>query len=194
MAQVFSSRIGLQLALVLSALPLGGCAVLFGTVRPVEQNATEVHGIPASADSRKLEVPPPGAPWVSAPSAPADAGGADQSWQNPATGSTLSFTSGCREVSTDPARNAAELEKLASAMTGGLSRVTARRRREAMLDDSPGLESTVEGQIEGRKVVIRTLVSRKDRCVYDVTLVSLKQHLAESSTSFDHWISRIRLP
>ncbi len=177
----------MQLLLVPVVLLLGGCSVLVGNIRPSEQDAARTH-------ERKLEIPPLQAPWVEVPKPTSEQGGSDTSWQHSATGSTLSFTSGCRKVSADPEEGTLELDRLSSAMTGGLTQVTRRRKRETRLHDSPAVESIIEGNLQGRSIVIRTLITRKQSCVYDVTLVSLKRFFDETSLTFDDWISRMRLP
>ena len=158
-----------------------GCAIFWGQVQPMEQPA-----------KKSIVVPPLEAPWNPLARTPEMEGEADISYQNSSNGSTLSFTSGCRNNSTGEREQ--ELEKIASSLSGGITRVSSRKQSKKFLDGVPALESTIEGTFQGRSLVIRTRVARKEGCVYDVTLVALKRFFDSSSKNFEDWTSQIRLP
>jgi hypothetical protein len=162
------------------SLLMSGCAVFFGQVQPIEQPA-----------KKSLEIPKLESPWEPLP--PAE-GGADVSYQNRSNGSTLSFTSGCRPPTSLTPGGTQELERLASSLGGGISRISSRKQFKRDFDGTPALDSIIEGKIEGKTLIIRSLVTRKQDCVYDVTLVSLKRFFDSDSKAFETWTSSIRLP
>jgi hypothetical protein len=176
-----NARLGFAVLMLIGTLSsLTGCAVFFGQIQPIEQPA-----------KKSLELPKLDHPWESMPSTE---GGADVSYQNRSNGSTLSFTSGCRLTPSATAGNPQELERLASSLSGGISRISSRKQSKNQLDGTPALDSIIEGKFEGKTLIIRSRVARKDNCVYDVTLVCLKRFFDSDSKSFDDWASRIRLP
>lgn len=169
----------LRHVLLVGVTLLSGCAVLFGNVQPVETQAFNSSGIP------RLQKP-----WREI-----SAGGSlpDLGYQHETSGSTLALTSGCRP---DYALGDREslLHKLANAMGSGLGRIEARQKRDVLLDGLPAVEMRLKGSVEGRNIILQSVVTLKGSCVYDVTLVSLERFFDDDVRSLASWIDGIRLP
>jgi len=162
-------------------LSLAGCAIMFGHVQPLEQQALVGSRIPALSH-----------PWTRiAQSASNEA--PDVGYQNDKTGSTLALTSGCRPEYAD-ADTQKILLQITSATGSALTQIDKRTPYPARLDGIEALMTTFEGTINGRKLVIQTIVAKKSSCVYDVTLVSLKRFFDGDSSSFSQWVAAIHLP
>ena len=177
----------LLLLTFLAAPHLTGCAVFFGQVAPAEQQATpeqEIRGAPVLTS-----------PWKRLGVAIGES--ADVSYQNEQTGSTLSFTSGCRPTfatRSSPEEEEKALKQISRSMSGGLTRIQRRHQRSTLLDGNKALQSRIEGTVQGRKVIIVSTVARKSSCVYDVTLVSVARFFDADFSTYNDWSSKIRLP
>ncbi len=177
----------IALIALLAAPHLTGCAVFFGQVTPAEQKAAPeqpLKGAPALAT-----------PWKRLAAPASDTG--DVSYQNEQTGSTLSFTSGCRPSfanRSSPDEEEKALKQISRSMSGGLTRIQRRHQHTTLLDGNKALQSRIEGTVQGRKVIIVSTVARKASCVYDVTLVSVSRFFDADFSTYSDWSSKIRLP
>lgn len=177
----------LRAILLIATTQLAGCAVLFGQVAPAEKQQTP--------EAAFKGAPPLQAPWKRMGGVGGET--ADVSYQNEETGSTLSFTSGCRKTfatRSSPEDEDRALRQISRSMSGGLSRIQRSRQQTIQLDGNKALQSRIDGTIQGRKVIIVSTVTRKASCVYDVTLVTVSRFFDADFGTYSDWSSKIRLP
>lgn len=169
---------------MLSALGLGGCSVLVGNVRPVEEPAsldgvTEKRGLLGSPWTR---IDPPrkdGAPGALIPAF---------SFQNEQTGSTIAFTSGCRG---SYRKAPPSLRMISQSLGSGLQRIQKRLQEDSQVAGVPALSNTIVGWASGSEVTIHNVIFSREGCVFDLTLVSLSRHHEQDRPAFDSVLSAL---
>lgn len=93
---------------------------------------------------------------------------ADLAYLNNATGSIMTSNSQCKKY------EKSTLDQLADNVVrgSGLEGIEIIEKKESKFSDRDALEMTVQGKIDGVKTFIRLLTVKKNRCVYDFTLIS----------------------
>lgn len=123
---------------------------------------------------------------------------ADAAWSNTATGSTIAFQSSCGETSD------ASLESIAQDLFGGFDEIKDLRSERIPFDGREALARDVEGKVDGVTTVIRSIVYKKNKCSYVLTLVSLaKDRVADNrnkaatngdTAAFERFTSNFKAP
>ena len=103
-------------------------------------------------------------------------GGADKAWFHKETGATIYFDSNCQDRFED-----GKLTALLTHLTFGIARGEPNREESLMLDGREALLRVQSGLIDGVKVKVGAMVTKKDGCLYDGLLI------APPSTFESHW-------
>ncbi len=144
-------------------------ALLLGCAKEVPANSAQ------AKNQKKLEgryaVGIPGEGW-----AEVKPGGADMAWFHKATGATIYFDSNCKERFDD-----GKLVALLNHLTLGIARGEPSRQEELMMDGRAALVRAQPGLIDGVKVQLGAVVTKKNSCLYDGLLI------ASPSTFESHW-------
>jgi len=125
----------------------------------------------------------PGGPFQPLPKTPADA-----AWQNPSNGNSISYLSTCNE-SADPGLETATEEIIA--VLGDTKTLTQRRY---MFDGRAALDTEAEAKVEGVPTKIRTLVFKKNACLYTLSLLGVTQTFADDQKYFDQFVKGFSAP
>lgn len=162
---------------------LSGCGILFGNVKPVTEKSShyEVLDLHATqADWAKLdpnEIP-------SGRGNPDDDGQSDIAYQSNRTASIISLNSACRDALGDETKT---LKDFTDLLLLGITDLSDREEKNTALNGNPGLETTLQGKLNGEPVKLRTVVTRKQRCVYDLMFISRPEHFNEQVADFDRF-------
>ncbi len=89
-------------------------------------------------------------------------GGADKAWFNKNLGATIYFDSNCKERYDD-----GHLPDLITHLTFGLAQGAPVREEALTLDNREALLRVYDGAIDGVKVRVGAMVTKKDLCLYD---------------------------
>ncbi len=173
---------------------MSGCGLLVGNVKPVDEK---------SEDYRVLDLRNHNSDWTRLEPAAAnpniDKGEAkdtfssevsDVSYQSKKTASIISLNSACRG---SRASEEQSLKEFSQQLLLGMTNVTQRVEKEIQVQQVPALETTVEGKLNGEHVAIRTVVLKKDECVYDLMFVARPEHFPTQEPDFTRFVSSLKL-
>lgn len=174
--------------LIILLILQSGCSVLIGNVRPVDQKSTQ-YGIldlsKNSSDWKRM-----GVEEIKEDGSAPESGISDQSFQSKKTGATISINSTCKSYSTENTRN---LKTLTRELLLGISDIEYQKEESIDIPGGEALQTTVQGQINQEKVMIRTVVVLKNNCVYDLMYVSRPGKFKESEEDFSRFVSSLRI-
>jgi hypothetical protein len=196
MRHVFQTFSPLALAILLT-LSLGGCGVLLGTVKPVDEKS-EAYGVmdlsKESGDWQKLDPAEAGA--ESRESGEASEAGeekteiSDVAYQNRKNASIISLNSACRPSA---GTSGQDLQSLTNLLFLGISDISLREEREITVQGISALQTTIQGKMNGENMMLRTVIIRRGLCVYDLMYVSRPRYFAGNEPDFSRFVSSLRL-
>src|SRR5262249_5978136 len=119
----------------------------------------------------------------------------DVAYQSKKTASVISLNSACRPSNIKPENKSveADLRSLTDVLLLGAHDVTLRDEREATVQGTPALQTTMRGSMNGEEVMIRTVVLRRKTCIYDLVYVARPNTFATNEQDFSHFVSSLRL-
>jgi hypothetical protein len=125
----------------------------------------------------------PSAPFKQIKGSPADG-----AWQNPENGNSISYLSTCNEEA-DPSLDAATDEMISAfADTKPLS------QKKFEFDGREALDTEAEARVEGVPTKIRTLVFKKNGCLYTLSLIGISKSFAKGEKPFDDFVKGFQAP
>lgn len=182
--------------LILFLLLLDGCStgqVLIGNVKPVDEKS-ESYGVmdlsKGNPDWLKLDPKTEDTNPTPQDAATTSTEIADVAFQSKSTAAIISLNSACRD-SKDYENK--DLRTLTHVLLLGSSDVTLRDEKEYSISGSPALQTTIEGKINGEKVMLRTVVIKRQTCVYDLVYVARPQTFDAHVEDFSHFVASLRL-
>jgi uncharacterized protein YceK len=176
-----------------SALLASGCGVLIGNIKPVDQKAQN-YGI---SDLSK-ENP---AVWTKldqvkiVDSSTTDEATtateiSDAAYQSKKNASIISVNSACRQT---PDEEEHDLRSLTNLLFLGLSDASQRDEKELTIQNTPALETTIKGKLNGELMMFQAVVLRRGLCIYDLVYMSRPAHFDEHEQDFSHFIASLKL-
>jgi hypothetical protein len=192
------------LTLLSLALAQTGCGLLIGKVKPVDEKS-DFYGVMDLAKEKPQE-------WTRLDPSQVDGGGepdkehnsasseiSDAVYQSRKTASTISINSACRPPSPN-GDDKQDLRSVTNLLFLGLSDITLRSERGIDVQGSTGLETTVRGKLSvsprsGSKeeVTLRTVVVKKNGCVYDLVYLAPPSHFQTNLNDFTQFVASLRL-
>ncbi|HTL12541.1 MAG TPA: hypothetical protein VL588_08650 [Bdellovibrionota bacterium] len=168
---------------------LGGCGILIGSVKPITGKSDAYSfTAPSKKDSE----------WKALPSDTQNADGealepavdvSDRSWQHHRSGAIVSINSACRPsygYASEPLRKYTDLLLL------GFMDLKDREEQTLALQGLDALQTTVQGKVEGRTVKIRTVVTRRIECLYDLMYVAKPAIFGEQLDDFTKFVQSLK--
>ncbi len=191
--------------LALIALPLvlltqTGCGLLLGKVKPVDEKS-DYYGVMDLSKEKPAE-------WSKLDPAQIANGAerdkdttssevSDAVYQNKKTASTISINSACRPPGYVEKQ---DLRSVTNLLFLGLSDVTLRTERELPIQLNPALETTIRGKLaiapgsrSKEEVMLRTVVLKKEGCVYDLVYLAPPQFFEANLNDFTQFVASLRL-
>ncbi len=172
----------LLLALLLTS---SGCGYLIGNVEPVEEKSEHYLVMDLSktdSDWKKIDN---GAPK------PAERSEAvDMAFQSKKTNSIISINSTCRP---SLAQSDQSLEEFTQVLLLGITETDGREAKEISLRNTPALETTLQGKLNGEPVKIRTVVVKYRYCVYDLMYFARPENFEAQAADFELFVSSLKL-
>jgi hypothetical protein len=171
-----------------------GCGLLIGNVKPVDEKSDQYGVADLAKENPKL--------WTRL--TPAQEGAdvrepettsteiPDVAFQSSRTAAVISINSSCRPTQRAELDHM-DLQALTNQLTYGITDPAKRSERNLTIQSVPALESQVEGRMNGNPIAIKTVVLRKNSCVYDLLYMAPPAHFAENEPDFDHFVASLRL-
>ncbi|MCM2277274.1 MAG: hypothetical protein NDJ89_04305 [Oligoflexia bacterium] len=174
-----------------ATLLLQGCALLIGNIKPVEEKSRS-YGVMDLAQAKPGEwkrlSPEKVAPETSSTEI------SDVAYQSKATSAIISLNSACRPGGPDSQADRRDLQTLTNLLFLGISDVTQRVESGIELQGSiPALQTILQGRINGEEMKLRTVVFRKDSCVFDLVYMSRPRNFEQHDGDFSHFIASLRV-
>lgn len=168
-----------------------GCGLLIGNVKPVEEKSDQYGVADLSKDYpgkwTRLTTKQQGGdvknPEATATEIP------DAAYQSPQTAAVISINSSCRSGETADT----DLKTLANQLTYGISNVSRRTEQNLTLQGTEALQTTVQGQMSQNNIALKTVVLKKNGCIYDLLYMAPPEHFASSEPDFDKFVASLRL-
>jgi hypothetical protein len=168
-----------------------GCGLLIGNVKPVEEKSDQYGVADLTKESpgkwNRLSAKQQGGdtanPEATATEVP------DAAYQSPKTAAVISINSSCRSGETADA----DLKALANQLTYGISDVSRRTEQKLTLQGTEALETTVQGKMNHNDIALKTVVLRKNGCIYDLLYMAPPEHFAANEPDFDKFVASLRL-
>jgi hypothetical protein len=88
-----------------------------------------------------------------------------------------------------PPEETGPLPSLVRHLYFGLRQVRQLRQEEVVLDGATGLDTVVTGSVEGTPVQIRSVVIRRNDCLYDILYVAPPDAFPARDVDFDAFLS-----
>jgi hypothetical protein len=195
MLRLKSSPIAFSLAL--SALFFSGCSVVVGNVKPLDEKST-VYGVmdlsSKDPDWKKLDPTKTAAQSESVKVqdvSPTEV--SDVAYQSQSTASIISLDSACREINTAKPYPERDLKTLTDLLLLGITDVTYRAERGLEVQNTPGLETTIVGKLNNEPMELRTVVLKRQNCVYDLVYMARPRYFEKQLPDFSHFVASLRL-
>jgi hypothetical protein len=184
--------------MMILTLSASGCGILIGNTKPVDQKS-DSYGIAElskeNPDWQKLDPQRAGngVDGEDADVTPTEV--ADVAYQSQKTSSVISLNSACRNGKEAPEGKSVQedLRSLTDVLLLGASDVTLRDERPLTLQSTPALQTTIQGKMNGEKVMIQTVVLRRKTCIYDLLYIARPQTFAAGESTFTHFVASLRL-
>ncbi|MEK7689690.1 MAG: hypothetical protein AAB425_01575 [Bdellovibrionota bacterium] len=161
-----------------------GCSILVGNVRPIETKSNGYRYDDLSQASG----------WVKKSTKADDTHRSNELsdivFQSQTTAAIISLNSACRE---SRERNERDLRTFTQSLLMGISEIERREERDVVVSGVPALETTVQGKVTGQIVMLRTIVARKDACLFDVMYVTRPASFESELGDFAKFVASLRL-
>ena len=186
---------GICVALLLSG---SGCGILIGNTPAVDKKS-DSYGIAEldkeNPDWQKLDPKQAGAGSDSSDPTTTATEVSDVAYQSKKTSTVISLNSACRPSNAKPENKSveADLRELTDVLLLGANNVTLRDERSALVQGTNALQTTFQGSMNHEEVMIRTVVLRRNTCIYDLVYVARPDTFAANEHEFTHFVASLRL-
>lgn len=133
--------------------------------------------------STKVNYSAPGGPFHELKKTQADA-----AWQNSSNGNSISYLSTCNE-SADPS-----LENATDEMISVLGTTKTLSQKSYMFDGRAALDTEAEAKVEGVPTKMRTLVFKKNGCLYTLSFLGVTKSFDQDQKYFDAFVKGFSAP
>ena len=178
--------------ITLLVLALSSCSTLVGNVKPIDQKSQQYSISEPSAHiwqkidpttlvSDKAKFDPTSSTYSSEVT--------DLTFQSKKTAGIISLNSSCRQGRAEEK----DLDLITRELLLGITHVTLRTDESISIQNTPAMQTTVQGKIAGALTRIRTVVLSKDECIYDLMYVSTPEQFKVHEDDFNRFVSSLRL-
>lgn len=169
-----------------------GCGVLIGNVKPVEEKA-ENYGVldlaKVSPDWTRLDPSKTLADHTAAEeTSPTEI--ADVAFQSKSTSSIISLNSACRKFPETPPQ---DLRTLTNLIFLGITDITLRQEEPLTIQNKPALQTTIEGKLGGESMKVRSVVLRRENCIYDLVYLARPQTFEQGVHDFSQFVASLKV-
>jgi hypothetical protein len=168
-----------------------GCGLLIGNVKPVDEKSDQYGMADLSKENPKV--------WTRLTPAQEGADGRDpettatevpdMAFQSSKTAAVISINSSCRSGSAE----SKDLKALTNQLLFGISDISRRVEKDLAVQNTPALETTLQGRMNGNEIALRSVVLKRRACVYDLLYMAPPSNFAENEPEFNHFVASLRL-
>ncbi len=177
---------------ILGLFSLSGCGVILGNVRPVTEKAEQYGILDLSKDHpetwSKIQTKSNADEKTHPQSTPSEV--SDVAFQAIRSPSIIALNSGCRPSIESQAK---ELKELTNELILGFSEIQSRTEKFLTIEKVPALETTIHGKMSEKPIFLRTVVVRKNNCVYDLLYMSSPADFATHEKDFSNFVASLRI-
>ena len=182
----------IRIACITVFISINGCGVLVGNIRPVTEKA-EQYGILDLSQERpdlwtKIQNKSANEERTDSDTTPSEV--SDVAFQALKSPSIIALNSGCRPSVQTQTK---ELKDLTNELLMGFTEVENRIEKNITLEQSPALETTIRGKMADKPIFLRTVVLRKNRCVYDLLFMSSPTDFTTHESDFSKFVASLRI-
>ena len=113
---------------------------------------------------------------------------ADSAWQNKRNGNSISFYSSCNDPSDPP------LEAVSKDLFNDMTELKVIRQESTPFNGRESLNMEVEGKIDGVDTRIRSLVFKKNDCIYTLSFIGLPKSFEQDRARFESFVRSFQAP
>ena len=175
--------------LTLLIFSLSRCSLFFGSIRPVEEKSTTYGILDLSKESSEWVRLDKNRPSDSEAPEHSESAASDIAFQSRKTAAIISLNSACKNFQAGDQN----LKKLTQELLLGISQISFKEEKERTLQNSPALETTIQGVMSGEKMILQTLVIKNADCIYDLIYITRPDTFSENKHDFDRFISSLSL-
>ena len=187
-----------RLLLGAGLVAISGCSVIIGNIKPVDEKAHNYVIANLERDAplkwKKLtdvQMADPNSPEedkaVSKEAYSSEV--SDLAYQSKKNASIVSLNTACRSARVIEQT----LPEITRSLLLGMGDVTENDQKPLQLQGVEALETTVQGRMSGQTTKVRTVVLKKDSCVYDLMYVSRPEQFPVHEEDFAAFVSSLRL-
>jgi hypothetical protein len=170
-------------------LPLIGCGVLLGEVKPVEERTTHYsYTDPSSLDRDWEHIRQAPKSHLNAQSVNHES--SDAAFQSKSTGSIISTNSVCRQNHSAPLTS---LKDYATELFIGFDTVENSRDVPIEIDGIQGLETIADTSNAGQATKVRSVVLQKGSCLFDFIYLSAPASYDTHNQQFETFLKSIKM-
>lgn len=159
-------------------LATSGCGILIGNVKPVEDKTEDYRVLDLSkenSDWKKIE------------------GESDVAFQSKSTASIISLNTACRPLRSHEPNDKIALREFTRQLLLGVEPDEEPSERDLTVAGVKALETTVKGKLQSRNVNLRSVVLKKEQCVYDLMYVAKPDNFSQHESLFSRFVSSLKL-
>lgn len=161
------------------------CGLLVGNVKPVEEKAEGYRILDLSKENpdwTRIESPKEENSNTNENS--------DITYQSHKTSSIISLNTACRK---NPPSQSQDLHEFTKLLLLGISDISLKTEKNISLQETPALETTLEGKMNDEPMKLRTIVLKKRDCIYDLMYISRPQAFLSQEGDFSRFAAELRL-
>ena len=166
---------------------LSGCATLLGNVKPVDQKSEQYGVADLSRSNSEWTRVDSGNPPENT-NVPSEI--SDVAFQSKRTASIISLNSACRTGRETEER---DLRTVTNLLFLGITDVSLRSERNVSVQETPALETTVQGKMNGQDMMLRAVVLRRGSCIYDLMYLARPNFFPVHEADFSQFVASLRL-
>lgn len=173
-----------------------GCSLLLGNIKPVEEKAKNYQILDISKNNPE---------WIrlgnkstaqtksktNKYSDTPESGGADITFQSSKSGSIISIDSACRSGSMEFQN--VTLNQLTSQLLLGLSNLGKKKEENLIIENVPALQTTAEGEIDHQRMNLKTVVLKKNNCIYDFMYIARPESFKDNEKDFLQFVDSFHI-
>jgi len=171
---------------------LSSCAVLIGNVKPTEKSDRyEILRLDRHLPDWKKLSPPPAstAPNEEEEEIDPDLEISDRAFQSKKTGSVISINTACRLINQN---SNITLNELSALLFSSVKNITNKKEEFIEFASTPALLTTLNGQIDNKSVKIKTIVFKKDICIYDLMYIARPENFQNDLKNFQEFMDSFK--
>lgn len=172
-----------------------GCSVIIGNVKPIQEKSKKYTILDLSINHPDW-IQTESQPWNSQrkqpPSQTQETDTADVTFRSQVTDSVISMISACKSEGNSPSQTLT-LSELTHELLLGISKISFREEEQTRIEGLQSLQTTIQGQLNQKEVMLRAVVIKDSYCIYDLIYIAQPKHFFKEEPIFSRFVSSFHL-